>query len=310
MPLLFATLCAIAIILVLGGIALPLLARDAVHDRLSQFADRPRSLEELELEVPFSERIMGPMLRRLTDSANRMARRRNARNFEKSASSLQVRLNLSGVSHRWTPSDYLGVKALWAIIVGAVVFTLLVVVGQPLYSLMGGAAGALIGFIGPDFYLSHLTRGRQHQIQRTLPDAMDLLVICVEAGLGFDSALARLCQKQDNQLTREFARALQEMRVGRPRREALRDVINRTEVPDLANFISAIIQADQLGVSVSQVLSIQADQMRTVRRQRVEELAAQAPIKMLIPMLLFIFPALCIVLLGPLWPSMANTKGV
>jgi tight adherence protein C len=114
-------------------------------------------------------------------------------------------------------------------------------------------------------------------------------------------------QKSDNQLTYEFNRVLAEMRVGRPRRDALKDVIARTQVPDLANFISAILQAEQLGVSVTQVLAVQSDQMRVLRRQRAEEKAMQAPLKMLFPMVFFIFPALCIVLMGPMWPGMANS---
>jgi tight adherence protein C len=185
-------------------------------------------------------------------------------------------------------------------------FLLLTVIGQAFFALFAAGGGALIGFVLPDMYLRQLIGRRQHEIQRVMPDALDLLCVSVQAGLGFDAALARLCQKSDNELTREFSRMLQEVRVGRQRREALKEVVNRTQVPDLSNFISAIIQADQLGVSITQVLAVQADQMRTVRRQRAEEQAAQAPLKMLFPMLLFIFPALCIVILGPMWPSLVN----
>jgi len=221
---------------------------------------------------------------------------------------LQQRLNLAGNPNGWSPSDFLGIKALWAIIAGMVVFVLTIVASASPLALLFGAGGALVGFMLPEVYLNRIIRKRQHDIQRALPDAMDLLVICVEAGLGFDGALMRLVQKTDNDLSREFARVLQEMRVGRSRREALRDCVTRTQVPDLANFISALIQAEQLGVSVTQVLAIQADQMRTIRRQRAQELAQQAPIKMLIPMLLFIFPALCVVLIGPLWPQIAGSS--
>src|SRR5205823_11124 len=198
--------------------------------------------------------------------------------------------------------------ALWAIILGVVTFVVAVIVAASPLALLIGAGGALVGFLLPELYLNQIIRKRQHDIQRLLPDAMDLLVICVEAGLGFDGALLRLVQKTDNDLSHEFARVLQEMRVGRSRREALRDCVTRTQVPDLANFISALIQAEQLGVSVTQVLAIQADQMRTIRRQRAQEQAQQAPIKMLLPMLLFIFPALCVVLIGPLWPQIAASS--
>jgi tight adherence protein C len=202
----------------------------------------------------------------------------------------------------------MGIKALWAIVSGAVVFVLSILVEASPLALLFAAIAAVVGFILPEFYLTRVIKKRQHEIQRALPDCMDLLVICVEAGLGFDGALLRFVQKTDNHLSHEFARVLQEMRVGRSRREALRDCVTRTQVPDLANFIAALIQAEQLGVSVTQVLTVQADQMRTIRRQRAQELAQQAPIKMLIPMLLFIFPALCVVLIGPLWPQIAGSS--
>lgn len=309
MAVFLALLIGLGVLLLIVGVTLPFFARDPVQARLAQFAERPRSLEEMELEQPFSERVLRPLIQRLAGYMERMNRRQDVRQRERQSTSVQQKLNLAGNPNRWTPSDFLGVKALGALISGGVLFLLLTAAGQPAFALLAGAAGAFVGFVAPEFYLSQLIGQRQHDIQRILPDAMDLLVICVEAGLGFDSALARLCQKADNPLTREFARVLQELRVGRPRREALKDVIARTQVPDLANFISAIIQADQLGVSVTQVLSVQADQMRTLRRQRAEEQAAMAPVKMLIPMLLFIFPALCVVLLGPIWPQMVTATG-
>lgn len=306
MAVLLAVLIVFACLLVIFGLALPLFAPDPVRSRLAQFADRPRSLEEMELEAPFSERILRPLLQRLAGYMQRMNRRRDVRQQQRQESTLQQRLNLAGNPNRWTPTDFLGVKALSGLIGGGLVFLLLTAAGQPAFALLAALGGAVVGFFAPELYLTQLIGQRQHQIQRVLPDSVDLIVICVEAGLGFDSALSRLCQKADNSLTRELQRVLQELRVGRPRREALKDVISRTEVPDLANFISSIIQADQLGVSVTQVLGVQADQMRVLRRQRAEEQAAQAPLKMLIPMLLFIFPALCVVIIGPLWPQLAN----
>jgi tight adherence protein C len=303
--LLPAVLVAACLLLVIGA-ALPLLAPDAVQVRLAQFADRPRSLEELELEQPFSERVLRPMLQRFARLLQRFNRQKDTRQREQQTGMLQGRLNLAGNPHRWTPTDFLGVKGVAAILFGGMLFLALTVIGQPVYALMAAGGGALVGFVIPDLYLRQLIRSRQHEIQRVMPDALDLLCVSVQAGLGFDAALARLCQKSDNELTREFNRMLQEVRVGRPRREALKEVVARTQVPDLSNFVSAIVQADQLGVSITQVLTVQAEQMRTVRRQRAEELAAQAPLKMLFPMLLFIFPALCIVILGPMWPSLVN----
>lgn len=310
MNILLPGLLLLAFLLIAVGFAYPLLERDPVHRRLAQFADRPRSLEEMELQQPFSERVLRPLAQRLAAFMQRTGRRRDTRQQERQTSTIQQRLNLAGNPHRWTPTDYLGVKGLVALGVGAVLFLLLTAAGQAGLAFLVGLGGAVLGFFVPEFYLRQVTGGRQKEIQRSMPDALDLLSICVEAGLGFDAAIARYCQKTDNALAHELSRMLQEIRVGRPRREALKEVITRTEVPDLANFISAVIQADQLGVSVTQVLAVQADQMRTLRRQRAEEQAAQAPLKMLFPMLLFIFPALCVVILGPLWPQMATRQGI
>jgi tight adherence protein C len=244
------------------------------------------------------------MLQRLARGMQRV-NRRGGQIDERQASAIQHRLNLAGNPHRWTPSDFLGVKTLGALIGAGLIFLLLTAARQPGMAIIGAGVGALIGFMLPELYLRQLIGQRKDEILRALPDALDLLCISVEAGLGFDGALSRLVQKTDNALTREFGKALQEVRVGRPRREALREVIARTDVPDLANFISAVVQADQLGVSVTQVLSVQSDQMRVSRRQRAQEKAAQAPLKMLFPMMIFIFPALCVVILGPLWPQIA-----
>ena len=142
-------------------------------------------------------------------------------------------------------------------------------------------------------------RARQHRILRAVPDTLDLLTISVRAGLGFDSALAKVVEKTNGPLADEFARALAEIRVGRPRRDALRDVVERTEVPGLSAFVGAIIQAEQLGVPIAKVLQVQSEQLRIERRQRAEEMANKAPIKMLFPLVGCIFPSMFIVILGP-----------
>jgi tight adherence protein C len=306
MTVLLAAVLATACILIVVGAVLPFLVADAVQVRLAQFADRPRSLEELELGVPFGERVLRPLLQRLARLMQRISRQKDPQAREHQTGALQQRLDLAGNPNRWSPTDFLGVKALAAIMVGGFLFLALTIIGLPFFALLAAGGGALVGFVLPDMYLRQLIGSRQHEIQRSMPDALDLLCVSVQAGLGFDAALARLCEKTNNKLSNEFSRMLQEMRVGRQRRDALKEVINRTQVPDLTNFISAIVQADQLGVSITQVLTVQAEQMRTVRRQRAEEQAAQAPLKMLFPMILFIFPALCIVILGPMWPNIVN----
>lgn len=308
MLVLLATLFFIGCALVVIGLSLPLFARDPVEARLERFgASRgPRSLEEMELRQPFSERVLRPLAQRLASSMQRMDRSRDTRQQQRKTATLQQRLNQAGNPHGWTPTDFLGVKALSALGTGGVIFLLMTAMGQGPAAFLIALGGAFLGFVLPDGYLTQLIGKRRHELEKVLPDSLDLLSICVEAGLGFDAAIERMVRKSDNALTREFARVLAELRVGRPRREALKDVIARTQVPDLANFISAVIQADQLGVSITQVLAVQTDQMRVVRRQRAEEKAAQAPIKMLIPMVIFIFPSVCTVILGPMWPQLAG----
>jgi len=155
------------------------------------------------------------------------------------------------------------------------------------------------GFFMPAIWLGSRIRSRQSEIVKALPDALDLLTICVEAGLGFDAAISKITEKWEDPLAMEFGRVIQEIQLGKLSREALRDMSDRMDVPDVTTFIAAVVQAQQLGVSMSKVLRIQSDQMRMRRRQRAEEKAHQAPVKMLFPMAFLIFPALFIVLLGP-----------
>jgi tight adherence protein C len=151
---------------------------------------------------------------------------------------------------------------------------------------------------------------RQENIWKALPDALDLLVICVEAGLGFDMAMGKVYEKWENELAIAFGRVLREIQLGKLRRDALRDMANRMGVPDVTSFVAAIIQADQLGVSMAKILRIQADQMRIKRRQRAQEKAHQAPVKMIFPMVFLIFPSIWIVLLGPSIIILLNTQEV
>ena len=151
----------------------------------------------------------------------------------------------------------------------------------------------------PDMYLNLCRRQRSESILKSLPDVLDLLSVSVEAGLGFDAALQKVVEKSQGPLADEFDTALNEIRMGKPRREALRDMARRVEVDDVSTFVGAVVQADTLGVSISNVLAVQAEQVRQKRRQRAEEKAQKAPVKILIPMLFFIFPTIFIVLLGP-----------
>jgi len=174
-----------------------------------------------------------------------------------------------------------------------------------LYTVLGGG----IGYVLPGIWLGQQIRKRKNNLIKALPDALDLLTISVEAGLAFDSAMQRVAEKWDNELSREFRKVLSDVRLGRVRRDALKDMVARCGVDDIQTFIAAVIQAEQLGVSISKILRVQSDQMRIRRRQRAEEKAHQAPIKMLFPMVFLIFPALFVVILGPAVPKLYDSFG-
>jgi tight adherence protein C len=157
----------------------------------------------------------------------------------------------------------------------------------------------ILGYFFPDLWIKSKIDSRQKQVRKALPDALDLLTICVEAGLGFDAAMSKVNEKWDNELSLAFGRVIREIQLGKLRREALRDMADRLGLPELTSFVAAVIQSEMLGVSMAKVLRIQSDQMRMKRRQHAEEEAHKAPIKMIFPMGIFIFPSLLIVLLTP-----------
>jgi tight adherence protein C len=294
--LLVAGLAAGAILLIFFGLAggQPV---DPVQARLTQLGTmQAKSLEELELQQPLFERTIRPLANRLSSSVARVTSTSFTQTTEK-------RLALAGNPGDLRVADWLGIKAVGAIL-GAILFGLLFLVlgllKLPLpIQLVMVVIGLFFGYTLPEFWLGGRVRARQHAILLQIPDALDLLTISVRAGLGFDGALGKVVEKLKGPLTDEFRRALAEIRVGKARRDALRDIVPRTEVPALTNFIGAIIQAEQLGVSISKVLQVQSEQLRIERRQRAEEMAAKAPIKMLFPLVGCIFPSLFIVILGP-----------
>jgi tight adherence protein C len=295
-PILIAAAAAGAILLIFLGLAgnAPV---DPVQARLTQLGTmQAKNLEELELQAPFLERTLRPLAARLSGRMSRVASSSFQERTEKS-------LALAGNPGNLRVADWLGIKAVGAV-VGAIVFLLLfAVLGvldlPPVLRLLMGVIGLAFGYTVPEFWLGGRVRKRQHAILLQIPDTLDLLTISVRAGLGFDAALGKVVEKMEGPLIDEFRRALAEVRVGKSRREALRDIVPRTEVPPLTNFIGAIIQAEQLGVSISKVLQVQSEQLRIERRQRAEEQAAKAPIKMLFPLVGCIFPSLFIVILGP-----------
>ncbi|MGA3056669.1 MAG: type II secretion system F family protein [Candidatus Limnocylindrales bacterium] len=297
-------------ILVFGGILLLVVGLaggspiDPVQARLTQLGSvQARNLEELELQQPFAERTLRPLVARLSRMSGRLG----------SASSTEAaerRLALAGNPGDLKLTDWMGVKILVAIATGVLLFLLISVLSTSVGSgLLLGVAGFGVGYLIPEFWLGGKIKARQKVILKMIPDTLDLLTISVRAGLGFDAALAKVVEKLPGPLSDEFRRALAEVRVGKARRDALRDMVPRTNVQPLSNFIGAIIQAEQLGVSISKVLQVQSEQLRIERRQRAEEMAAKAPIKMLFPLVGCIFPSLFIVILGPAIISIIKNMG-
>lgn len=285
-----------AVILVIVGIKSPQ-GTDPMEDRLSEYAARGEtaSLEEIEMSQPFSQRIILPIAKRMGEIVMRFTPQ-NAIN------SMAKKVELAGNPGNLDPAIFFALRFL------GIPFGLIFIVLDRIAptgsfldgkGLMFGLPAAILGFYLPDLLLQSRIDRRQKEIRKAMPDGLDLLTICVEAGLGFDAAMSKLYEKWENELGRAFGRVVREIQLGKLRREALRDMADRLGVAEMSSFVAAVIQSEQLGVSMAQVLRIQADQMRIRRRQLAEEEAHKAPIKMLLPMGIFIFPALCIVLMAP-----------
>jgi tight adherence protein C len=290
--ILIAIIAAVAVLLLTYGLsARP--PKDAVQQRLEQLVVQPKTLEEYELQQPFFERVIRPVVKRLS-------RFGSSRDQGGVVARTDAKLERAGFPGGLRGADWMGVKILGAIAGAIVVFLLgLALTRQPAIAILFGIGGIGLGFLGPEFWLGGKIRKRSEAMVLQLPDALDLLTISVEAGLGFDAALAKCVEKMEGPLISEFRQALAEIRMGRTRREALRDVAKRADAQPINNFIGAIVQAEQLGVPIAKVLQIQSQQLRILRRQRAEEAAAKAPVKMLFPMVGCIFPTIFIVSLGP-----------
>ncbi|MBS3982969.1 MAG: type II secretion system F family protein [Dethiobacter sp.] len=268
-------------------------AKIDVHGRLKQVmsAEETVCIRQVELSRPLSERFFRPLLAVVASIATRLLPGEVLQRLEKE---LQQSGGHGGLSAR----DYLGLKALFAL--GLPTFIYLVSSGASSSQLaVTTVLAVIIGWRFPEIQLKRNARIRCAQLEKTFPDVLDLLTVSVGAGLGFDGSLAKVVEKSTGPVADEFKRVLHEIKMGKSRRDALRDFGDRSGVADIKTFTGAIVQADQLGINISSTLKHQAEQMRRKRRQRVEEQAMKAAVKMLIPLILFIFPAIFIVLLGP-----------
>jgi tight adherence protein C len=269
---------------------------DPLQERLAEFIQRGdvTSLEEIELSQPFSQRVIIPVIRRVGEFSARFTP-------QKAIQDTARKLELAGNPWPIDAATFLAIRFILAVVLGG--FLVAVVLISPPsnpndnFMYIGGATFA--GFFLPHLMLTSRITRRQKEILKAMPDALDLLTICVEAGLGFDAAMSKVSEKWDNELSLAFARTIREVQLGKVRRDALKDMADRLGIPEMTSFVAAIVQSEQLGVSMARVLRIQSDQMRVKRRQRAEEEAHKAPIKMIIPMALLIFPSIMIIILTP-----------
>ena len=297
---LIAASLAYAVGLIFIGVALHR-SPDDVQMRLGHYGRRTRSLEDVELDQPVSERFVKPALRNI---ANFILRFTPQLNLEV----VRRKLDMAGNPYGWTPIEFLGMRGLAGLILGGAVFLITFVrAGLPLLNVIFlSGATTVIGMLLPVFWLGSKTAARQKEIQRTLPDVIDLMTVSVEAGLGLEAAMSKVTSLMDNQLAWLFARMLNEIQVGVGRVDALRNMAERAGVADLTSFVTAVIQAEQLGVSIAKVLRIQSEEMRVKRRQRAEEEAQRAPIKMSVVLVLLLLPALMMTILGPTVPRICK----
>jgi tight adherence protein C len=269
---------------------------DLLEARLSQFTETGRqitSLTEAELSLPFADRVIKPVF----DKLGRIMSRRMQGGQQQA---IQERLNLAGRPGGLTAGGFVALQLMATVagVAAGIGLALLLTLTSPMLY-VAPVVGGVVGYLVPASTISRRIRKRQKEILLALPSALDLLTISVEAGLAFDAALSRVTDKYHNALASEFTQVLNEVRLGRPRLEALDEMGRRNKVEELNNFLQAIIQSEQLGVGIANVLRIQSEEIRRRRRQRAEEAGQKAPIKMLIPMIGCIFPTLFIVLLGP-----------
>lgn len=291
----------VVLIVVVGVVSVGLRQRaqeeeDPLQARLAEYLQRGDvvSLEEIELAQPFTERVIIPIVRRIGEISARFTPQKAIQDTAK-------RMELAGNPWPIDAATFLAIRFILAVVLGGFVTAMFLLSPEPNLNdnaifIFGATFG---GFYLPHLMLSSRITNRQKEIRKAMPDALDLLTICVEAGLGFDAAMNKVSEKWDNALALAFARTIREIQLGKTRRDALKDMADRLGIPEMTSFVAAIIQSEQLGVSMAKILRIQSEQMRLKRRQAAEEEAHKAPVKMVLPMAFLIFPTIMIIILTP-----------
>lgn len=269
---------------------------DPLQARLAEYlqSGEVASLEEIELSQPFSERVIIPIVNKIGEISARFTPQKAIQDTAK-------KMELAGNPWPIDAATFLAIRFIMAVVLGGFVTAMVMLSPSPNLSdnalyIFGATFG---GFFLPHLMLTSRITNRQKEIRKAMPDALDLLTICVEAGLGFDAAMSKVSEKWDNQLSLAFSRTIREVQLGKTRRDALKDMADRLGVSEMTSFVAAIIQSEQLGVSMAKILRIQSDQMRLKRRQRAEEEAHKAPVKMVLPMAFLMFPTILIIILTP-----------
>jgi tight adherence protein C len=251
-----------------------------------------------ELHRPFSERVVEPALARFSRFSRRLTP-------SEGAERIQHRLDIAGNPPGWTIERVQGLKLVGFIFLLMISLGLTMLLSFSLITTLFVCVGlSMLGYMLPNIVIYQMGASRSEQMQRDLPDALDLLTISVEAGLAFDAALARVARSTEGPLAAEFARVLQEMNIGVGRVDAIRALGERTHIPELRAFVTAMVQADAFGIPIAQVLRVQSNEMRVKRRQRAEEKAQKVPVKILFPLIFCILPTLFLVVMGPAVISM------
>jgi tight adherence protein C len=286
-----------AVFMVSEVITLPVRERTGSMQRASRYGrpTRPSGPPDESLRV----RALVPLKEKLARAVLRV-------NRKYTIEQISFRLLAAGLGRRVSPTGFLAGKGVLAIagIIFGIVFG--AASGGGFSALLFVGAFGAVGFIGPDFFVSQRVRSRREKIRSQLPDSLDLLAVSVEAGMGFDGAVAKLVEQMDGPLIEEFELTLSEMRIGETRQDALKKMAERVGTPEISGFVRAIVQADQFGISLGRILRVQAADTRLRRQAAAEERAMKAPIKMLFPTVLFIFPAMFLVILGPAFMNLAQ----
>ncbi len=291
MLLVLAVLCLAGAVFAAAQVATyPARLKERSIQRAAEYG-RVRIPDKADELLRFRERVLIPAAARLSAIPLKL-------NPRTSVETIGTRLSAAGLSQKVSPASFLAIKgagliggAFLALSIGAFASLTIALIAVPLL--------AAAGFRIPDYILSSRIRGRREAVRADLPDALDLLAVSVEAGLGFDGAVTKLTEHMSGPLVDEFARLLSEVRIGEARQTALKNMAARVDAPELSAFVRAVVQADQLGISLGRILRVQAADSRVRRQTAAEEQAMKAPIKMMFPTVLFIFPAMFIVLLGP-----------